>query len=417
MNPAVFSWTIAAVATAGVILRPLRWPEAIWAVGGALLLTLSGLLPLSAALQAIGKGTDVYLFLGGMMLLSEVARQEGLFDWIAALAVQHARGSPLRLLVLVYVAGVVTTTFLSNDATAVVMTPAVYAAAKEAKAEPLPLLLSCAFVANAASFVLPISNPANLVLYGNHTPPLGAWLSRFALASVLSLFATFALLWWTQRRALQGTLANDKPESGLGAGGRLTLCGLALTSVALLAASLRGLQLGAPTAVLGSLTTGVVLWRERASPWPLLKRISWSVLPLVAGLFVMVASLDHTGVIDALAGLLKHATSANETLTGLGAGAAAAFVSNVVNNLPAGLVASAATIKAQSPQPVIDALLIGVDLGPNLSVTGSLATILWLAALRREGESITFGRFLSVGAVVMPPALICALAARLLAGS
>jgi arsenical pump membrane protein len=85
-----------------------------------------------------------------------------------------------------------------------------------------------------------------------------------------------------------------------------------------------------------------------------------------------------------------------------------------MNNLPAGLIASSAVAKAHPPQKLIDALLIGVDLGPNLSVTGSLATILWLSALRREGERVGFWRFLKVGMLVTPPALALALGVRLL---
>jgi len=90
-----------------------------------------------------------------------------------------------------------------------------------------------------------------------------------------------------------------------------------------------------------------------------------------------------------------------------------AVVSNLMNNLPAGLIASSAVAEAHPPQKLVDALLIGVDLGPNLSVTGSLATILWLTALRREGVSVGFWRFLKVGVLVTPPALALALAARL----
>jgi len=165
MSPHAIIWTIAAVATAGVIVRPFDWPEAIWAVTGAALLVIFGLLSPGDALTGVRNGIDVYLFLAGMMLLAEIARHEGLFDWLAALATIWAKGSASRLFLLIYGVGTVVTTFLSNDATAVVLTPAVAAAVKTAKAQqPLPYLLICAFIANAASFVLPISNPANLVV-------------------------------------------------------------------------------------------------------------------------------------------------------------------------------------------------------------------------------------------------------------
>lgn len=416
MNPTFLSWGIALAATAGVLLRPFRWPEAVWAVSGALLLVVLGLLPPGLAIQAVAKGTDVYLFLIGMMLLSELGRREGLFDWIAVLAVNHAKGSPRRLFLLVYAVGVMVTTFLSNDAAAVVLTPAVFAAAKKANTKPLPLLFVCAFIANAASFVLPISNPANLVLYANKVPPLGVWIGRFAVPSVLSIAATFFMLRWTQRHALNGECARDLPVDTLSVNGKVALAGIGVTAVALLVVSACGLQLGMPTAVLGILTTLVVLVKERESPVELIRGISWSVLPLVAGLFVLVEMLAHTGVIAQLSQLLSGATQHSRLATATVSGLIVALGSNAINNLPAGLIASATALQAHSPEQIVDAMLIGVDLGPNLSITGSLATILWLLSIRREGEEVSFVQFLKTGAVVMPPALLLALGARFLIG-
>jgi len=404
------------MATAGVVTRPFKWPEAIWAAGGAALIVLLGLLPLEAAWKAVASGADVYYFLIGMMLLSETARREGLFDWVAVLAVNHAAGSPRRLFLLVYLIGTVITIFLSNDATAVVLTPAVFAVAKKARTEALPLLFVCAFIANAASFVLPISNPANLVMYANHTPALLDWLARFAVPSVLSIGATYAMLRWSQKKQLEGTCASGLDVHPLAPGGKLALAGIALTAVALMTVSAFDMQLGLPTLMLGVLTTAVVLLRGGSSPWPVLKDVSWSVLPLVGGLFVLVETLAHTGVIHALADALQRLTRNDETTGSAIAGAIVAFASNAINNLPTGLMASSTALQAHSPEVTVDALLIGVDLGPNLAITGSLATILWLTAIRREGADVSFLQFLKVGVLVMVPALVLALGARLLAG-
>ena len=183
-------------------------------MAGAVLLVALGLLSPQDALTGVGKGTDVYLFLFGMMLLAEIAREEGLFDWLAAVATSHAKGSASRLFLLTYGVGTIVTIFLSNDATAVVLTPAVAAAVKTAKAEqPLPYLLICAFIANAASFVLPISNPANLVIYGSHMPPLLQWLPAYALPSVLSIAATYLVLRWTQRERARPGDRNERAGS------------------------------------------------------------------------------------------------------------------------------------------------------------------------------------------------------------
>jgi arsenical pump membrane protein len=410
------TYIIAALATAGVILRPFNLAEAVWAVAGAALLVALGLISVPDALTGIGKGGDVYLFLFGMMLLAEIAREEGLFDWLAAVATGHAGGSPRRLFLLTYGVGTVVTIFLSNDATAVVLTPAVAVAVKAAKAkDPLPYLLICAFIANAASFVLPISNPANLVIYGSRMPPLLQWLPAYLLPSFVAIIATYLLLRFTQRGALTQDIAKEVPRPALTAAGKMAAAGIAATAIVLPAASALDIRLGLPTAIAGSLTAVTVLIRERKWPWSIVKDIPWGVLPLVAGLFVLVEALGKTGLIDSIAALLRDGEQHAAPLTAALSGFAIALVSNVINNLPAGLMAASAVHTAQAGEHVTRAILIGVDLGPNLSVTGSLATILWLGALRREGLVVGFGAFLKIGAIVMPPALILAIVAALLA--
>jgi arsenical pump membrane protein len=405
---------IAVVTTAAVIARPWNLPEAIWAVAGAALLVAFGLLPLADALAGIAKGEDVYLFLIGMMLLSELARQEGLFDWLATHAVGHARGSPRRLFALIYGVGVVVTSFLSNDATAVVLTPAVYAAARAAGAEPLPYLLICAFIANAASFVLPISNPANLVVFGLSMPPLTLWLARFALPAIVSIALTFLMLRFALRRELGGELNAAPAPAALTRGGALAALGIAATALALVAASALGWRLGLPTFIAGALTAAFILIGARQSRWPIVKGVSWSVLPLVAGLFVLVEALAETGLTAALARATAQSAAQSAPLTAVGAGALIAVACNLMNNLPVGLIVGSTVAADHLPHPIAAAALIGVDLGPNLSITGSLATILWLVALRREGEGVGAWRFLKLGVLVMPPALIGALATLIL---
>ncbi len=405
------TWGIAGLATAAVITRPFSWPEFIWAVAGAGLLVALGLLSPGEAWSGVAKGADVYLFLTGMMLLSELARQEGLFDWLAARAAVLANGSATRLFSLVFGVGTVVTAFLSNDATAVVLTPAVAAVVKTADAkEPLPYLLICAFIANAASFVLPISNPANLVIYGSHMPPLLQWLPRYGLPSILSIVATYVILRWTQRRQLKQEVSADIEVPSLSAAGKMAAFGIVVTAIVLLVSSAFDIQLGLPTFLAGVATALLVLARSKCGPVDVIKNISWGVLPLVAGLFVLVEALQKTGVTKALADLLQDLVQHSATLAAWAVGVVLAIGCNLVNNLPAGLVAGDVVQIAHVPDHVRSAVLIGVDLGPNLSVTGSLATILWLTALRREGQTVSAWTFLKLGALVMPPALLLAIA-------
>ncbi|MEG0183400.1 MAG: arsenic transporter [Stenotrophomonas sp.] len=402
-------WTVTVVATCGVIFRPWRVPEYAWALGAAALLTVTGLLPLNTAVAAVAEGGDVYLFLIGMMVLAELARREGLFDWLALYAVQHARGSGRRLFDLVFLVGTVVTIFLSNDATAVVLTPAVYAACRAAKASPMPYLFVCAFIANAASFVLPISNPANLVVFGSHMPPLSAWLTQFTLPSLAAIAATYLVLRWVHRRDIAQPLTASPAYRPLSAGGRLSAIGVTVTGAVLLLTSALDGPLGLATFCAGAASVAVVTVQQRRSPLSLLRHVSWGVLPLVAGLFVLVEAVAQTGVIRAAADALEALARTSPSQASWLAGASAALLSNVANNLPVGLAAGSLGQMAELPAQTRAALLIGVDLGPNLSVTGSLATLLWLVALRREGVQVSGLRFLAIGALVMPPALIAAL--------
>jgi arsenical pump membrane protein len=227
---------------------------------------------------------------------------------------------------------------------------------------------------------------------------------------MLSIGATFVVLRVTQSASLREVVARDIPVPPMTRGGWLALFGIGLTAIVLLTASALDVQLGLPTFLAGAVTVAVVTLLNREAPWPILRGVSWSVLPLVAGLFVLVESLNRTGVIAALAATLAGSAAQSATGAALGGGALIAIVSNLMNNLPAGLVASSALARASVPDTVTGALLIGVDLGPNLSITGSLATILWLLVLRREGQAVGFWDFLKLGALVMPPALMLALA-------
>jgi arsenical pump membrane protein len=404
-------WTIALASILLMLVRPKNIPEYIWISAGALLLVITGLLPLARAGYAIHEGLDVYLFLAGMMLLAELARHEGVFDWVADIAVRHANGSSSRLFFWIYASGVFVTALLSNDATAVVLTPAVLAAVRRAKVEPRPYLLACAFIANAASFVLPISNPANLVIFGSQLPSLGPWLRVLLLPSAVSIVATFLCLRWLSRKTLAASASEEENAVTLTSAGRLALVGILLAAAALLASSALGVPLGAPTCVAGVVALLLVACKDRTAPGHALRNVSWGVLPLVAGLFMIVEALNLAGMLHAIQTGL-HWLAALPDGDGRFLGAfAVALLSNGMNNLPVGLASGTALTQMHSPGLLTHAVLIGVDLGPNLSVTGSLATILWLIALRRDNAEITAWEFLKAGAVVMPVALALTLLA------
>jgi arsenical pump membrane protein len=271
----------------------------------------------------------------------------------------------------------------------------------------------CALVANAASFVLPISNPANLVVFRTGMPPLGKWLADFGVPSVLSIAATFLAMRSVFREDLRKRIEQEVDYAPLSGSGKLVLGGLAAMVAVLLAASAMNRDLGLPTCLAALAITAVVSIRAKSNPMGLARKIGWSTLLLVAGLFVMVDAVESQGALKVTQGWLEWASNLGPAVGAMAVGFAVGIANNLVNNLPLGLIAGGTLAAAHTKGLMANAVLIGVDVGPNLSVTGSLATILWLLALRQDSGAekldVSFGRFLKVGIIAMPVALFAAL--------
>ena len=419
-------WSIVGSTLVLMLWRPRDIGEVWWVTSGAALLILFRRLPLLGARHAILQGTDVYLFLTGMTLLSELAREHGVFDWFASHAIAGARGSSSRLFTLIFGVGIAVTALMSNDATAVVMTPAVLSAVKKAGVgennAPLPYLFACAMIANAASFLLPISNPANLVVFaGASLPPAGRWLLNFFLPGMASIIVTYIVLRCWFRRELAEELGESGVHQPLVPAARVVLWGIGLMSTVLLTASALKQNLGAPACLTSLLVTLAVSWRssrEGESFWggfrePLVS-VSWSVLPLVAGLYCIVEAVNRVGVLSAATRVLQITEHWPQWKSTMAMGMSLGIIDNLFNNLSLGLIAGAAVQNAHIHGSLSRAVLLGIDLGPNLSVTGSLATILWLMRIRREGLNVSGWAFLRIGAMTMPLALAGALAVSLM---
>ena len=409
MSPAIAHIVLISMVALSIVLmlaRPRGISEVWWVGSGAALLVILRLVPLKLAGKAIAQGSDVYLFLIGMMLLSSLADENGVFEWVSSSAVRGANNNSARLFTLIYGIGTLVTICMSNDATAVVLTPAVLISVRKAKVEPLPHLFACAMIANAASFVLPISNPANLVVFHTGMPPLGRWLASFLVPSLLSIATTYFVLRFYFRKELAPKIECEPEDAPLPPAGRLVLWGLGLVVAVLLSASAFDIDLGLPTCIAALVITGVVCIKEKSNPLKLAKEISWPTLLLVAGLFVMVDAVESVGALrytqQAMAWTEHLPAAVGALVVGFGVG----VLNNLVNNLPLGLIAGATVHAAHLKGTLANAVLIGVDLGPNLSITGSLATILWLLAMRKEELNVSAWDFLKVGMIAMPAAML-----------
>ena len=270
-------------------------------------------------------------------------------------------------------------------------------------------------IANAASFVLPISNPANLVVFhGSAMPSLKRWLLSICIPSTLSIAATYAVMRLYFRRALQAPTSGKSKAEPLKSEGKLVLAGLVLTVFVLLTASSLKRNLGLPACMAALLVAAMVSIKVRSNPLKLAKEISWATLILVAGLFVMVDAIESVGALQVTQSWLKCAEHLGLSQSALVIGLVCALGNNVVNNLPLSLLAGGTLRTTHVGGLLAQAVLIGVDLGPNLSVTGSLATILWLLAIKKEKLYVSSWDFLKLGAICMPVALLVSLGGAIL---
>ncbi len=362
------TWSIAAFAFVCILARPFRIPEWVWAAAGATALVAGGLLAWPVALVALTRCSGVALFLVGMMLLAETARAAGLFEWVAVHAARAAAGSQPRLFAIVYGVGVAITVFLSNDATAVVLTPAIAAVVVRAGVAPLPYLFACAFVANAASFVLPISNPANLVVFGDRLPPLWPWLLAFAAPSAVAVVVTYVTMAFRWRRSFATPCAPVGDGLPLDRTGRVAALAVGAAIVALIAAAAAGAPIGVVALAGGVIALTCVTLTRRAIAIDALRGVTWSIVPLVAGLFVIVGGLDAQGALGFAARGMALAAHAPPPWGALGTALGITLAGNAVNNLPVALIAGATV--PHDASTIARAALIAVDLGPEFGGFG-----------------------------------------------
>lgn len=387
------TYAIAGVAVALVALRPWRIPSWIWPVIGAVAVIALGSETVVAALQAIARQWNVLLFILGLMLLAAAAEESGAFAWLTDVALERAGGSRRRLFVLLFLTGAVLTLTLSNDATAVVLTPVVYRAIAKRGGDAMPFLFGCTFVADTASFGLPFANPANILIL----PHAEFWpyVLHLGPPQILAITLNLAIFLALFRSRLRGRY-EAQPAAAPSASGVRTLVVAAGVAIAYVAALIVHWPLG-PVAVAGGVAALVVARVEPNAAW---RHVSMSTFALLFGLFALLDAVGRAG----FEAWSVHAMATAQQWGSLGLDAAAAggaaLFANLFNNLPVAIVSS--YLVAHAPAHAAYPLIVGVDLGPNLTMTGSIATILWSSMLRKRGVHVSALEYLKLGAIVVP---------------
>jgi arsenical pump membrane protein len=405
---AIFVATLLAVLT-----RPRRLNEGITALAGGALMVATGVVPISSAVRVLGSNWDVFLFFLGMLTVTALAEQAGIFAWLAGWAARQAQCSRRRLFLNVFILGVLISTFLTNDATALILSPVVYSMVRLLNLDPLPYMFACTFVADTASLTLPVSNPIN-ILVGEHFGLTAIDFLRYLLLpSVAAILINVAVFLVVFRRRIGGRfdpagLPMDVPPASR-AFFRLTAMALVLLAVAFVVGGLTKAPAGVIAVVGAALLLGGAAALHAVDVGRLAHDFSWGIFPFVAGLFVVVRGVEQAGL-TAPIGHVLHAAGGNPLLSALlGTGVSAAGT-NLINNVPMALVLVSAIgpIHGATGRALAYSVLLGCDLGPNLTTTGSLSTMLWLLLLRQRGLEVSSLQYVRLGVIVTPLMLLAA---------
>ena len=397
---------IVLAALIGIIARPWGSRAWQWSIGAALLVEASPFRASGTAVwTAFWNARDVAFFLVGILTIAEVAAKSRLFEVAAERLLTLAGGNRLALLAWIFGLGALCTALLSNDTTVIALTPAVLVLAAAARERAAPYAYACALVANAASFLLPISNPANLLLYGAQLPALLDWLRLFFLPSLAALVPTFVVLALLFRADLRGRIDRPIVVRALRANERMVLWAVVFAVALLLGASLLRFPPGL-AALAGALVVVVTGMMTRVFSARELRRINLGVLPFVAGLLVLLAAVEGAGLLGGLRALLQTPASPQSAAL---LGALTAAASALANNLPIAALA-ASSIAPGLATGFHRAVVIAIDLGPNFALSGSLATLLWAQMLRKHGMRASAREFARIGIACTLPAFAAALA-------
>ena len=390
---AVLAFVALVAVLAAAVARWERLPDWAVAAGAAALLVLAGSISAAGARDALEDLGPTVGFAAALLVLADGCRRAGLFAYFGAAMAAGARGRPRRLLGLVFLVAAGTTAVLSLDATIVLLTPVVFSTAARLRFSPRPHVYACTHLANSASLLLPVSNLTNLLAFNAS----GLSFARFAALMLLPWLVAIAIEWVVLARAFRGELGMPRhPRTAE------PPTDPPVFALAVLGLTLVGFMVVEPVwaAVAGALVLAV---RGRPSPRELAGAAEPGFLVFVLGLGVVVAAASDHGLRDAVDSLIPHGAGLPALIA---IAVLAAVVANLVNNLPATLIMLPA-VAAGGAGPVL-AMLVGVNVGPNLSYVGSLATLLWRRVMHAHDEPTDIRAFTVLGLSTVPAILVAA---------
>jgi Na+/H+ antiporter NhaD/arsenite permease-like protein len=390
-----------------------RINKTLAALGGAAIVVAVGIVGSEDIFfsRETGIDWDVIFLLFGMMVIVSVLRQTGVFEFIAIWAAKRAKGSPLRIMILLVLVTAFASALLDNVTTVLLIAPVTLLVCDRLAIKATPFLMAEVFASNIGGASTLVGDPPNIIIASRAGLTFNDFLVHMTPIVVIVMVVFVAML----PRLFRGAFAVDPARvadimslderEAIRDLSLLVKCGAVL--VAVFAAFILHSVLHIEPSIVALLGAGVLVLISGLERRDYLSGVEWETLLFFAGLFIMVGALVKTGVIDDLARAATEATGGNALLATMLILGVSAPVSGIIDNIP--YVATMTPIVSELSAGLHElahtdalwwALALGADFGGNLTAVGASANVVMLGIARRADTPISFWEFTRKGAIV-----------------
>jgi Na+/H+ antiporter NhaD/arsenite permease-like protein len=388
-------------------------PKMVAALAGAGVVLALGISGADDAFFSEDTGIDwnVIFLLLGMMIIVGILRRTGVFEYVAIWAAKRAKGSPLRVMILLCLITAVASAFLDNVTTVLLIAPVTLLVCDRLDIKPTPFLIAEVLASNIGGTATLIGDPPNIIIGSRAGLAFNDFLINLAPIVAIELVVFTLVL----PRLFRGSFTVDPARvadvMALNEREAIQKPKLLIKSGAVLLAVLAAFVLHSvihiEPSVVALLGAGVLVLLSGTEPKQYLAGVEWETLLFFAGLFIMIGALVKTGVIGTLARLAADATGGNALLAVMLILGVSALLSGVIDNIPYVATMSPLVLALTNdiPDPAHSealwwSLAIGADFGGNMTAVGASANVVMLGIAARSGSPISFWEFTKKGAVV-----------------
>ena len=411
MNPTWFAAGIFLITYALIVSD--RVHRTIAALLGGLTIILIGVLDQDQAFHAID--WNVIFLLAGMMMIANVLRETGLFQWIAIQSVRLGKGNPYRIMVILVIVTAVTSALLDNVTIVILMAPVTLFITASLRISPVPFLIALILASNIGGTATLVGDPPNILIGSAAGIDFATFAANLAPISLLILVAFIRLAWFLFKKDLQVSKIDPLSFEALDTSELITNKPLLRKSLVVMAGVILGflfhgaLHLEPATVALTGATV-LILW-GRIDLHHVLRDIEWTTLFFFIGLFILVEALVEVGIIEVVAQAALRLTDGNLQMTSMLLIWLSAVASGVVDNIPytATMIPVVENLGQAMPVgPLWWSLALGACLGGNATLVGAAANVVVANLSEKSGNPVSFGFFLRYGVIVTFMSLVLA---------